>query len=54
MEDFWQYLRTNKIVITVFDTHDEILDKSSDAWKFVANDPERIISITYRDWITVK
>ena len=54
MENVWQYLRANKLAITVFDTHDEILDKCSDAWNFFANDPERINSITHRDWITVK
>ena len=27
MENVWQYLRANKLAITVFDTHDEILDK---------------------------
>ena len=54
MENVWQNLRSNKLAITVFNTHDEILDKCSDAWNFFANDPERINSITYRDWITAK
>ena len=54
MENVWQYLRANKLAITVFDTHDEILDKCSDAWNFFANDPERINAITHRDWITLK
>ena len=54
MENVWQYLCANKLAITVFDTHDEILDKCSDAWNFFANDPERINAITHRDWITVK
>ena len=53
MENVRQYLRFNKLAITVFDTHDEILDNCFDARKFFANDPERIISITHRDWITV-
>ena len=54
MENVWQYLRTSKLAITVFDTHDEIFDKCFDAWNFFANDPERINSITHRGWITVK
>ena len=54
MENVWQYLRTNKLAITVFDTHDERLDKCSDAWNFFANDAERINAITHRDWITLK
>ena len=39
MENVWQYLRANKLAITVFDTYDEILDKCSEAWNFFANDP---------------
>jgi transposase len=53
MENVWEYLRANKLSITVFDTYQEILDKCEDAWNFFANDPQRINSITHRDWITV-
>ena len=54
MENVWQYLRTNKLAITVFDTDNEIFDKCSDAGNFFANDPARINSITRRDWITIR
>ena len=54
MENVWAYLRANKLAITVFDSFGDILDKCQDAWNFFANDPERISSITSRDWITVK
>ena len=54
MENVWQYLRANKLAITVFDTYNEILDKCSDAWNFFANDPERINAIAHRDLITLK
>lgn len=54
MENVWQYLRANKLAISVFDTYDHILDKCVDAWNFFAHDPERITSITHRDWATVK
>ena len=53
MENVWAYLRSNKLAISVFDSYDEILDKCQDAWNFFANDPNRISSITHRDWITV-
>ena len=53
MENVWQYLRANKLAITVFDTYEEILDKCAAAWNFFANDPERVTSITNRGWITV-
>ena len=39
--------------ISVFDTYDEILEKCAQAWNFFANDPQRITSITKRDWIKV-
>ena len=48
MENVWQYLCANKLAITVLDTHDEILDKCSDAWNFFANDPERIFNRVQR------
>ena len=51
MENVWQYLRSNKLAITVFNTYNEIVDICADAWNFFAKDPERIISITHRDWI---
>jgi len=53
MENVWAYLRSNKHAISVFDTYEEILKKCVQAWNFFANDPERITSITKRDWIKV-
>ena len=53
MENVWAYLRSNKLAISVFDTYDEILEKCAQAWNFFANDPERITSITKREWIKV-
>jgi transposase len=53
MENGWQYLRANKLAITVFDSYADILDKCAEAWNFFANDPGRITSITERKWIEV-
>ena len=53
MENVWAYLRSNKLAISVFDTYEEILEKCAQAWNFFANDPQRITSITKRDWIKV-
>ena len=53
MENVWAYLRSNKLAIPVFDTYKEILEKCAQAWNFFANDPERITSITDREWIKV-
>ena len=54
VENVWAYLRGNKLAITVFDSYDDILDKTCDAWTFFADDPDRIASITTRSWASVK
>jgi hypothetical protein len=53
IENVWEYLRGNKLAITVFDDYDDILDKTCDAWNFFEQDPMRIASITTRTWATV-
>ena len=53
MENVWAYLRANKLAISVFDSYEDILNKCQNAWNFFANDPDRITSITRRNWITV-
>jgi len=53
IENVWAYLRGNKLAVTVFDDYDDIVEKSCTAWTFFANDPERIKSITTRQWATV-
>jgi transposase len=53
MENVWEYLRQNKLAITVFNDYDHILDKSCKAWNFFATDKEAITSITTRNWANV-
>jgi transposase len=53
IENVWEYLRGNKLAITVFDGYNDIVEKSCEAWTFFANDPQRITSITTRTWATV-
>lgn len=53
MENVWEYLRANKLAITVFDDYDDIVAKTCDAWNFFARDPDRVASITARSWATV-
>ena len=53
IENVWEYLRGNKLAITVFDDYDDIVDKACAAWNFFADDPKRIASITTRSWATV-
>jgi transposase len=53
IENVWQYLRGNKLAITLFDTYDAIVEKCCEAWNFFATDPSAIASITSRTWATV-
>jgi hypothetical protein len=53
VENVWEYLRGNKLAITVFERYDDIVDKSCAAWRFFADDHERVASITSRTWATV-
>jgi transposase len=53
MENVWEYLRQNKLAITVFDDYGHIVDKSCEAWNFFAGDKAAITSITSRHWAQV-
>jgi transposase len=53
VENIWEYLRKNKLAITVFDDYDDIVDKSSDAWNFFATNTQAVASITSRSWAQV-
>jgi hypothetical protein len=46
-------LRGNKLANTVFDSYEDILDTTSDAWMSFENDKERIAIITTRSWASV-
>ena len=53
VENIWAYLRGNKLSNTVFDSYDHIVQVACNAWRFFADDPERIASITSRPWAQV-
>ncbi len=53
MENIWGYLRGNKLGSLVCNTYEAMRDICKEAWNFIANDPERIISIGTRDWACV-
>jgi hypothetical protein len=48
MENVWEYLRKNKLAITLYNDYDHIIDKSCKAWNFFADDKAAIASITSR------
>jgi len=53
VENVWQYLRQNKLAITVFDSYADIVDKCCQAWNFFAHDFSAVASITSRPWAQV-
>ena len=53
-ENIWEYLRKNKLSNIVFNTYDDIVEKTCAAWRFFADDIQAVSSITHRDWVTVK
>jgi transposase len=53
MENVWEYLRANKLAITVFDSYTDIVDACCAAWNFFANDTAAVASITSRRWAKV-
>lgn len=50
VENVWQYLKQNFLGNRVFHTYDAIVDACCDAWNELMALPERIRSITQRDW----
>jgi hypothetical protein len=54
MENVWEFLRKNKLAITVYNDYEHIVDKSCEAWNFFADDTAAIPTITFRDWAQVK
>ena len=50
MENVWEYLRGNRLSHKVWDAYDAILDACCDAWNSLAEEPQRLTSITNRSW----
>ncbi len=53
-ENVWEFLRANYLSNRVFDTYEAILDACCDAWNAFIADPDRIRSVTAREWAQVK
>ena len=50
VENVWQYLKQNFLSNRVFDTYDTIIDACCHAWNALMALPDRIRSITEREW----
>ncbi len=53
VENIWKLLRGNQLSNRIYDTYEAILDVCCDAWNAFIADPERIRSVTERDWAQV-
>ena len=50
VENVWQYLRQNRLSLRVWADYEAIVDTCCQAWNALINAPERIASITRREW----
>ena len=53
VENIWQFLRQNRLANRVFDSYEAIVDACCDAWNALLAIPERVASITLREWARV-
>lgn len=53
IENVWEYLRGNQLSLSVWDSYEAILEACRNAWNALMNNPDRIRSITRRDWASV-
>ena len=53
MENIWQYLRQTWLANRVFESYEQIVDALCEAWNKLINMPERIKSITQRQWAKI-
>jgi transposase len=49
-ENFWQFLRDNRLSNRVFKSYDDIVNHCCDAWNSLVEQPWRIMSIGLREW----
>ena len=53
VENISQFLRQNRLANRVFDSYETIVSACCDAWNALLATPERVASITSRDWAQV-
>ena len=53
VENVWEYLRKNKLALRVHQTYDAIVDACCYAWNDFMATPDRIASVTARQWAVV-
>lgn len=53
VENIWQFLRQNHLANRVFETYEAIVDACCAAWSALIDSPDKIASISSRDWAEV-
>lgn len=53
VENVWEYLRGNRLSITVWNSYQQIVDACCLAWNNLISEPGRIASIATRTWASV-
>jgi transposase len=53
VENLWQYLRQNNLANRVFESYEDIVDVCCTAWNTLIASPQRLASITRREWAQV-
>ncbi len=53
VETSWEYLRGNRLSITVWNTYEQIVDACCLAWNRLTHEPGRIAAIAQRPWAQV-
>lgn len=53
IENVWQYLQANQLSMIVWNGYDAVVDACCKAWTWLMDDPDRILSITTRQWAQV-
>ena len=53
VENIWQFLRQNRLANRVFDSYEAIVQACCEAWNALLAIPERVASITSREWAQV-
>ena len=53
-ENVWEYLRGNKLSARVWPDYPSIVDTCCEVWNEFLRDTARIVSVTSRDWASVK
>ena len=51
VENVWKYLRQNKLGLRVWQDYDAIVATCCDAWDWPVAAPDRLASITHREWV---